>query len=116
MFKEAHFIYTSGYYRDNQSNLDKVDNLIKIHDDDFVEQIKITRFEIGMPYELMSLYALACIKIYEKKNLDVVSNLTLLILKEHEPFKVEQIIRTLDHSVPEFKKYKPEVEKILLFS
>lgn len=87
---------------------------IKIIDDDF-EEIVVA--------ESMLAVAATCnaiIKIYSKRQLPVVKNLVLLILKLNERkylyCDIKYIIEYLQKYVPEFNQYKNEVEKILLFN
>lgn len=100
MFKD----YKGGYNRIKKSSY------YTIIDDDF--EIKIdNKFYI---YEICN----SIIIIYSQKNFPIVDNLVLFILRVNKKlgWKINYTIYYLDKFSPTFRKYKKEVEKLLLFS
>lgn len=116
MFKYCNLTNTSSHYYNNKTGLLQKDCTIDVHDDDFTQQTKISTIDF-QPYEVLHVFVLACIKVYEEKKLDVAQNLTLFVLREAEIqiLPVKQIVKICD-TLPQFRKYKSEIEKTLLFS
>lgn len=88
---------------------------VKIIDDDFEESIISDYISAPIAYCRSVAIVNVLIKIYHQKFLPVAPNLTLLISEIKKRDFMNFSLEYCDKYISEFKLYKEEIEKLLLF-